>query len=388
MSLKTRKTLTVVFGLLLVLTMAVTMMGCDRTQRVVVTGEKGDNGSDGKSAYDLAVEQGFTGDLTQWLTSLIGPAGVSGSDGAAGKSILDLYKEISGNENKTINDLLADLKGDKGDDGATGQQGIAGQSCTVTKTGAIATIACGSGNTVQIKDGTNGTDGVSPTVTVTTASTASCSQGGVVINGVTSCFNGTSTAVVTGSIQTVKLCSTGVEYGLLLGNKLFAVYHRELSTGKSDTYLAFLDNGNYVTTDGLNCQFNVTYGTTSVNIGGANYNYSTSASGSSAMLLFDSVISRQNGMNDNASVTVRFRNVSAFSLTKFKVIVATSGSSYIRDGSSLAGPYGNVIKINSTTVEALITTSGGIPPNGTVDITILMDDLTGSYNLNFTTEVL
>lgn len=41
-------------------------------------GENGANGI-GKSAYDLAVENGYTGTLGEWLTSLIGKSGDSGS---------------------------------------------------------------------------------------------------------------------------------------------------------------------------------------------------------------------------------------------------------------------------------------------------------------------
>ena len=44
-------------------------------------------GADGKSAYDLAVEQGFTGTLAEWLESFIG------ADGADGKSAYELAVE-------------------------------------------------------------------------------------------------------------------------------------------------------------------------------------------------------------------------------------------------------------------------------------------------------
>ena len=41
-------------------------------------GEKGDNGANGKSAYELAVENGFEGTLEQWLASLKGETGANG----------------------------------------------------------------------------------------------------------------------------------------------------------------------------------------------------------------------------------------------------------------------------------------------------------------------
>lgn len=51
---------------------------------------KGENGIDGKSAYQLAVEKGFTGTLDEWIVSLkgetgpIGPQGIQGETGPQG----------------------------------------------------------------------------------------------------------------------------------------------------------------------------------------------------------------------------------------------------------------------------------------------------------------
>lgn len=44
-------------------------------------GEKGDPGEPGLSAYQLAVQQGYTGTLQQWLDSLVGEEGPPGQDG-------------------------------------------------------------------------------------------------------------------------------------------------------------------------------------------------------------------------------------------------------------------------------------------------------------------
>lgn len=41
-------------------------------------------GADGKSAYEVAVVNGFVGTQSQWLASLVGPAGSPGATGAAG----------------------------------------------------------------------------------------------------------------------------------------------------------------------------------------------------------------------------------------------------------------------------------------------------------------
>jgi hypothetical protein len=49
-----------------------------------VAGAKGDTGEAGQSAYQLAVSNGFSGSLEDWLGSLQGPAGNPGAAGAAG----------------------------------------------------------------------------------------------------------------------------------------------------------------------------------------------------------------------------------------------------------------------------------------------------------------
>ena len=52
-----------------------------------ITGEKGDKGNpgaDGKSAYQVAVDNGFVGTKAQWLLSLVGQQGPQGPSGPAG----------------------------------------------------------------------------------------------------------------------------------------------------------------------------------------------------------------------------------------------------------------------------------------------------------------
>lgn len=50
-----------------------------------IKGEKGDKGADGKSAYEVAVANGYTGTQAQWLASLKGADGAPGKDGSNGK---------------------------------------------------------------------------------------------------------------------------------------------------------------------------------------------------------------------------------------------------------------------------------------------------------------
>ena len=66
------------------------------------TGEDGDDGDDGLSAYEIAVKNGYAGTEEQWLASLKGDSGDDGKDFT--------YDDFTPEQ-------LAGLKGDKGEDG-------------------------------------------------------------------------------------------------------------------------------------------------------------------------------------------------------------------------------------------------------------------------------
>ena len=78
-------------------------------------GGSGGTGADGKSAYDLAVQQGYEGTLDEWLESLNGPQGLPGADGAPG------------------------AKGEKGDPGIQGPAGPQGDPGTPADMTAVET---------------------------------------------------------------------------------------------------------------------------------------------------------------------------------------------------------------------------------------------------------
>ena len=82
--------------------------------------QTGTNGKDGRSAYEIAIENGFVGTVAEWLESLKGRNGIDGKDGLPGK------------------------------DGKDGADGLPGKDGTNGKDG---------------KDGRNGKDGVSPDLT-------------------------------------------------------------------------------------------------------------------------------------------------------------------------------------------------------------------------------
>ena len=82
--------------------------------------QTGANGKDGRSAYEIAIENGFVGTAAEWLESLKGKDGIDGKDGLPGKDGAD---------------------GLPGKDGTNGKDGLPG------------------------KDGRDGKDGVSPDLT-------------------------------------------------------------------------------------------------------------------------------------------------------------------------------------------------------------------------------
>ena len=90
----------------------------------------GANGTDGKSAYQIAVEQGYQGSESDWLSSLKGDKGNTGAkgnpgqDGANGKSAYAIAVE-HGYEDSEEKWLLS-LKGEKGDTGKRGEKGDTG----------------------------------------------------------------------------------------------------------------------------------------------------------------------------------------------------------------------------------------------------------------------
>ena len=71
----------------------------------------------GKSAYELAVENGYEGTLTQWLESLQGKDGKDGEDGEDAQVVTSLYQEAKQNGfTGTFYEFLEQyVKGDKGD---------------------------------------------------------------------------------------------------------------------------------------------------------------------------------------------------------------------------------------------------------------------------------
>jgi len=64
-------------------------------------GHDGVNGIDGKSAYEIAVANGFTGTEVEWLESLKGSDGRDGADGLPGKDGIDGEPGVNGTDGKS-----------------------------------------------------------------------------------------------------------------------------------------------------------------------------------------------------------------------------------------------------------------------------------------------
>ena len=86
-------------------------------------------GKDGKSAYDMAVENGFTGTVQEWLASLQGAPGQDGSTGADGASAYQLA--VANGFEGTLTEWLASLNGEPGQDGSTGADGASAYQLAV-----------------------------------------------------------------------------------------------------------------------------------------------------------------------------------------------------------------------------------------------------------------
>ncbi len=105
----------------------ITIVDADgETSATLHHGANGEKGTDGKSAYQIAVEQGYQGSESDWLSSLKGDKGDPGDRGLQG---------------------IPGEKGEKGDTGADGKDGFS-PIANVVKDGSVITI------TITDKNGT------------------------------------------------------------------------------------------------------------------------------------------------------------------------------------------------------------------------------------------
>ena len=80
-------------------------------------GDTGETGATGKSAYEVAVDEGYTGTESEWLASLVGPQGPTGATGATGPQGPQGEQGVQGETGPKGDTGEQGPKGDKGDPG-------------------------------------------------------------------------------------------------------------------------------------------------------------------------------------------------------------------------------------------------------------------------------
>ena len=102
-----------------------------------IGGGTGEKGADGKSAYQIAVEKGFTGDETAWLASLKGAKGDKGDTGQQGP------QGIQGPEGPQGKQGIQGIQGPKGEDGKS--INVKGSVNTVSDLNNLSNVSDGDG---------------------------------------------------------------------------------------------------------------------------------------------------------------------------------------------------------------------------------------------------
>ena len=117
----------------------ITVVDADgETSATLHNGANGEKGTDGKSAYQIAVEQGYQGSESDWLSSLKGEKGDTGERGEKGEKGDPGDRGLQG---------IPGEKGEKGDAGVAGKDGFS-PIANVVKDGSVITI------TITDKNGT------------------------------------------------------------------------------------------------------------------------------------------------------------------------------------------------------------------------------------------
>lgn len=115
---------------LLDMAIALAFKAVDEWDKATIT----QRGPDGKSAYDVAVDNGFVGTEDEWLETLVGPEGPRGKTGPAGVTSAEVIVDESTGEphgeitiiNGLLRLVLSGIKGEPGQTGATGEVGPIG----------------------------------------------------------------------------------------------------------------------------------------------------------------------------------------------------------------------------------------------------------------------
>ena len=132
----------------------------DLYQQLLQKIQSASKGTDGKSAFEIAVEHGFVGTEAEWLESL---KGVDGKDGVNGKDGCDGRNGVDGLPGKDGKDGADGVPGHNGADGKNGVDGINGSD---GKSAYIIAVEHGFSGTetewLQSLKGADGKDGITP----------------------------------------------------------------------------------------------------------------------------------------------------------------------------------------------------------------------------------
>ncbi len=119
----------------LIILLLISLISCDVQGEKGDAGEQGAAGENGKSAYELAVENGYVGTLEEWLDSLVGKTGEQGVSGAPGtpgatpklriNSETNIW-EVSYDGGESWESLNVPATGESGAPGAPGAPGTPG----------------------------------------------------------------------------------------------------------------------------------------------------------------------------------------------------------------------------------------------------------------------
>ena len=129
----------------------ITIVDADgETSATLHNGANGEKGTDGKSAYQIAVEQGYQGSESDWLSSLKGDKGDTGERGEKGDTGLQGERGERGEKGDAGQQGEQGPMGEKGEKGDAGVAGKDGFSpiANVVKDGSVITI------TITDKNGT------------------------------------------------------------------------------------------------------------------------------------------------------------------------------------------------------------------------------------------
>lgn len=212
------------------------------TETIAIEIVEGRDGTDGLSAYQIAVENGYVGTEQQWLLSLVGANGTNGTNGTNGAKGDTGNQGIQGEQGIQGIQGIQGVKGDTGNTGAKGDKGDTGDS------GIITFSTTGNSGASTYDSGTKAlnipiyTDQYTGTVTSVSALTLGTTGTDVSSTVAT----GTTTPVITLNIPTASASNRGA-----LSSTDWSTFNSKIGGSGTATRLAFYDSASTITSDSL-----------------------------------------------------------------------------------------------------------------------------------------